>query len=67
MHLCIENPLFVQMCVFYIIKDNLTRVPVQNVPYGTVPEVRGAVCMPAMNIKRFINCFACGSVSKCTG
>jgi hypothetical protein len=51
MHLCIENTLFVQMCVFYIIKDNLTRVPVQNVPYGTVPEVPGAVCMPAMNVK----------------
>jgi hypothetical protein len=45
MHLCIENPLFVQMCVFYIIKHNLTRVPVEY-----VPEVRGAVCMPAMNI-----------------
>jgi hypothetical protein len=29
MHLCIENTLFVQMCVFYIIKHNLTRVPVQ--------------------------------------
>ncbi len=46
MHLCIENTLFVQMCVFYIIKQNVTN-PLLYCKYS---------------YKRFINCFACGFV-----